>query len=123
MSSIITPLQGIFKRLFGRWENDPNNQQTYVKILFAIITAIICGVNGTTFAGTRGLIFGLLMYSLTLYVVVYLLEIDPEELGGRQKLITNALPTFLLLWVLLWTLIYAFTLPPEVLDAIINPPS
>ncbi|MFQ5831421.1 MAG: hypothetical protein ACE5H4_01825 [Candidatus Thorarchaeota archaeon] len=115
MSSLINPLRGLFKSIFGRWEDKPDNQQTYVKILFAVLSGIFCGLQGQTFAGTRGLAFGLLVYSLSLFVIVYLLEIDPEEIGGRQKLITAGLPTYLLLWVLLWTLIFAFTLPPEII--------
>ncbi len=115
MSSVINPLKGLFKAIFRRWEDSPDSQQTYVKILFAFISAVFCGIQGTSYAGIRGLVFGLLVYSLTLFVVVYLLEIDPQDIGGRQKLITSGLPTYLLLWVLLWTLIYSFILPPEIL--------
>ncbi len=103
-------LQSFFKQVYGRWERVPNDQNYYVKISFAIMTAIICGVGGSFFAGIRGLMFGLLVYVVTLYVLVYLIEIDVKALGGRQKLITNALPSYLLLWVLFWTLLYAFTL-------------
>ena len=103
-------LQSFFKRVYGRWERVPNDQNYYVKISFAIITAIICGVGGSFFAGIRGLMFGLLVYVVALFVLVYLIEIDVNALGGRQKLITNALPSYLLLWVLFWTLLYAFTL-------------
>lgn len=115
MSSVIEPLKNIFKRLFSRWADSADEQQTYVKIFFALITALICGLAGPAFRGSRGLIFGLLMYGLTLYVVVYLLEIDPKEIGGRQKLVTAGLPTFLLLWVLFWTLLYTFSLPVVIL--------
>ena len=108
-------LRNIFQRMFARWADKPNDQQYYVKILFALISGVICAAGGTAFAGIRGLMFGLLMYGLTLYIVVYLLEIDPEELGGRQKLITNSLPSYLLLWVVLWTILYGFTLPPEII--------
>jgi hypothetical protein len=103
-------LQSFFQRLYGRWERVPNDQNYYVKISFAIISAIICGVGGSFFAGIRGLMFGLLIYVTTLFVLVYLIEIDIKALGGRQKLITSALPSYLLLWVLIWTLLYAFTL-------------
>jgi len=103
-------LQSFFQRLYGRWERVPNDQNYYVKISFAIISAIICGVGGSFFAGIRGLMFGLLIYVATLFVLVYLIEIDIKALGGRQKLITSALPSYLLLWVLIWTLLYAFTL-------------
>ena len=109
-------LRNFTQRLFGRWANKPNDQQYYVKILFAILSGIICALGGQAFAGIRGLMFGLLMYGLTLYIVVYLLEIDPEEIGGRQKLITNSLPSFLLLWVVLWTILYGFSLSPDVLE-------
>ncbi len=102
--------------MFGRWANKPNDQQYYVKILFAILSGIFCAAGGQAFAGIRGLMFGLLMYGLTLYIIVYLLEIDPQEIGGRQKLITNSLPSFLLLWVVLWTILYGFTLPPNIIE-------
>mgnify|MGYP001143153690 CR=1 FL=1 len=108
--------QNIFQRMFSRWEDSPNDQQYYVKMLFAILSALVCGIAGPAFAGLRGLMFGILVYILSLFVVVYALEIDPEELGGRQKLITGTLPSYLLLWVLLWTVLYAFTLPPEIIE-------
>ena len=104
--------------MFGRWSNKPNDQQYYVKIFFAILSGIFCSLGGQAFAGIRGLMFGLWMYGLTLYIIVYLLEIDPEEIGGRQKLITNSLPSFLLLWVVLWTILYGFTLPPDILETL-----
>ncbi len=103
-------LQSFFQQLYGRWAGSPNDQNYYVKITFAIISAVLCGVGGAFFAGIRGLMFGLLVYVGTLFVLVYLIEIDIKALGGRQKLITSALPSYLLLWVLLWTLLYAFTL-------------
>lgn len=118
MSSAIQPLQGFFNRLFGKWDDNPSEQQTYVKLFFSFISAIICGLYGPIFAGSRGLIFGILVYILSLFVVVYIMEIDPEEIGGRQKLVTNTLPTYLLLWVVLWTLFYSFTLPLAVLEGL-----
>lgn len=63
----------------------------------------------------RGLMFGVLMYVLTLYVIVYLLEVDPSAVGGRQKLITNSFVSYLLMWVVLWTLFYAFMVPASIL--------
>lgn len=104
-------LQSNFKRLFSRWADKPQDQNFYVKIVFALASGLICGLAGTSFAGVRGLVFGLLVYVLSLYAVVYLLEVDPASIGGRQKLITSALPSYLLLWVLVWTLIYGFTGP------------
>ena len=102
-------LQSIFKRLFSRWADKPQDQNFYVKILFAIVSGVICGLAGSGFAGVRGLVFGLLVYVLSLYAVVYLLGVDPVSIGGRQKLITSALPSYLLLWVLIWTLLYGFS--------------
>ena len=111
----LIPLKNIFNRLFGRWEDTPNDQQYYVKIFFALISALVCGLTGPVFAGTRGVIFGFLVYILALFVIRYLLEIDLETLGGTQKMITNSLVSYLMLWVVLWTLMYAFTLSPEIL--------
>jgi amino acid permease len=111
----LTPLQNFFKHMFGRWAGSPNDQQYYVKIFFALISALVCGIAGPIFAGTRGVMFGFLVYVLSLFVIRYLLEIDLETLGGTQKMITNSLPSYLMLWVVLWTLMYAFTIPPGIL--------
>jgi hypothetical protein len=110
------PLSLVLHTLFGRWKDDPSDLNYYVKIFFACISAIICGVVGPAFAGTRGIVFGLLIYIISLYVLVYIMNMDPEALGGYQKLVTDSLPSYLLLWVLLWTLIYAFTLPPSLIE-------
>jgi len=109
-------LRNIFQGMFGRWAKSPNDLQYYVKILFAIISGIACAAGGQAFAGIRGLMLGILIYALSLFVIVYLLEVDPEDLGGRTKLITSTLPSYLLLWVLLWTIFYAFTLPASILE-------
>lgn len=117
----LTPLKNIFKRMFGRWDGSPNDQQYYVKIFFAIITALVCGVGGQVFVGTRGVLFGFLVYILSLYTIRYLLEIEPSQLGGMQKMITNSLFSYLMLWVVIWTLLYAFSIPPDILDSINTP--
>ena len=109
-------LQSFFKRLFSRWSDDANDLNYYVKIFFAIITALICASQGQLWAGVRGVLFGFLMYIVSLYVLVYIIELDVKALGGRQKLAYNSLPSFLLLWVLLWTVLFAFTLPPEIIE-------
>lgn len=119
----LTPLKNFFNRLFGKWADSPNDQQYYVKIFFAIISALVCGIGGQSFAGTRGVLFGFLVYILSLYVIRYLLEIDINELGGMQKLITNSLFSYLMLWTVLWTLLYAFSIPPDALIIISTPPS
>ncbi len=114
----LTPLKNIFKRMFGRWEDSPNDQQYYVKIFFAFVAAIVCGIGGQMFAGTRGVLFGFLVYILSLYVIRYLLDIEPSQLGGMQKMITNSLFSYLMLWVVIWTLLYAFSIPSSILESI-----
>lgn len=111
----LTPLKNIFNRLFGRWANSPNDLQYYVKMFFAIISALICGIGGQIFAGTRGVMLGFLIYILSLFVIRYLLDVEPEKLGGIQKMITNSLFSYLMLWVVLWTILYAFTIPPDII--------
>jgi hypothetical protein len=108
----LIPLKNFFNRLFGKWANAPNDQQYYVKMFFALISALICGIGGQIFAGTRGVMFGFLMYIISLFVIRYLLDVEPEKLGGLQKMITNSLFSYLMLWVVIWTIIYAFNIPP-----------
>jgi hypothetical protein len=111
----ITPLKNLANRMFGRWADSPNDQQYYVKIFMALVSALVCGLGGLGFAGTRGVLFGFLMYVLSFFVIRYLLDIELETLGGTQKMITNSLVSFLMLWIVLWTLIYAFMIPPTLL--------
>ncbi len=80
-------------------------------MFFAVISSIVCGAYGTAFAGIRGVMFGFLVYVLSLYVIVYLLDISPEDLGGRTNLVKDGIFSYLLLWLLLWTLIYGFVAP------------
>ena len=111
-------LQRFFQRLLGKWADNPQDQQYYLKVLFALATAVLCGIAGPAFVGVRGVMFGFLVYATSLYVIVYVLQIEPEVLGGRQKLVTNSLFSFLMLWVLLWTLFYTLTLSAATLTEI-----
>jgi len=117
----LTPLKNIFNRMFGKWADSPNDQQYYVKIFFAFISALLCGIGGQAFAGTRGVMLGFLIYVLSLFVIRYLLEVEPEQLGGIQKMITNSLFSYLMLWTVIWTLLYAFSIPENILFIINNP--
>jgi hypothetical protein len=116
MAFVLNPLRNFLKRLFGRWADNPQDQQYYLKMFFAIISALVCGLAGSSFAGIRGVMFGFLVYALSLYTAVYLLDINPEDVGGKQKLVTNTLVSYLMLWVLLWTLLYTFMLPQSIID-------
>ncbi|MFW9793073.1 MAG: hypothetical protein ACFFEE_02125 [Candidatus Thorarchaeota archaeon] len=111
----ITPLKNLANRMYGRWANTPNDQQYYVKISLALVSAVVCGLGGQWFAGTRGVLFGFLMYVLSLFIIRYLLDIEVETLGGTQKMITNSLVSYLMVWIVFWTLIYAFMIPPSLL--------
>jgi hypothetical protein len=115
---VLAPLKSFFNRMFGRWESSPNDQQYYVKMFFAIISALICGIGGQVFAGTRGIMLGFLIYILSLYVIRYLLDVEPEKLGGMQKMITNSLFSYLMLWVVLWTIIYGFSIPAGIISTL-----
>ncbi len=117
----LTPLKNVFNRMFGKWADSPNDQQYYVKIFFAFISALICGIGGQAFAGTRGVMLGFLIYAMALFVIRYLLEVEPEQLGGMQKMITNSLFSYLMLWTVIWTLLYAFSIPENILLIINNP--
>ncbi|MEM2142962.1 MAG: hypothetical protein QXS20_01100 [Candidatus Thorarchaeota archaeon] len=102
------PIRAVFKRMFGRWANSPQDQSFYVKMVFALLSGVLCALAGDAFRGIRGIVFGILIYIISLYAIVYLLEVDPSRIGGRQKLIVDSLASYLLLWVLVWTLLIGF---------------
>ncbi len=87
-------------------EMNANDKMYYLKITFAIIASILCVL--FDLRGWRGGLFGLVIYGFTYYITIYVLNIDPSEVGGRTKVITSGLFSYLLIWVLVWTILFDF---------------
>ncbi len=87
-------------------EMNANDRMYYLKIFFAIIASILCVL--FDLRGWRGGLFGLVIYGFTYYITIYVMGIDPSEVGGKTKVITSGLVTYLLIWVLTWTILFDF---------------
>ena len=83
-----------------------NDKMYYLKILFAILASILCIV--FDLRGWRGGLFGLVIYGFTYYFTIYVMGIDPSEVGGKSKVITSGFFSYLLIWILFWTIIFNF---------------
>ncbi len=87
-------------------EMNANDRMYYLKIFFAIIASILCVL--FDLRGWRGGLFGLVIYGFTYYITIYVMGIDPSEVGGKTKVITSGLFSYLLIWVLTWTILFDF---------------
>jgi hypothetical protein len=59
--------------------------------------------------GAIGFITGIIIIIVSYFVAIYLLGVDPTEIGGHGKGLMKGLGTAILLFLVIWFLIYNFT--------------
>jgi len=87
---------------------NPKDKIYWIKISFAIITALVCGFLGMT--GVHGFLFGLLMLITAYYFSIFAVRREIEEVGGLGTVFFTGLFTYIFLWLVLWSLIYTVTI-------------
>jgi hypothetical protein len=95
----------------------PEDRIYYTRIIFAFISAaLVLGLNLWGPLGLVGFGIGLALIILSYFLAVYLLGVDPQEIGGHVKGLVKGLGTGILLFLLIYLLgfnfIYAATTPP-----------
>ncbi len=96
----------------------PEDRIYYTRIIFAFISAaIVLGLNLWGPLGLIGFVIGLVLIILSYFLAVYLLGVNPQEIGGHVKGLIKGLGTAVLLFLMIYLLgfnfIYAATaLPP-----------
>lgn len=80
----------------------------WTRFLVAIVAAITCAGFGQT--GLSGIALGVSFYIISYILVRYVLNIEPEEVGGTRTLYSKGIGTYLFTWITLWTIIHTFAL-------------
>ena len=87
---------------------NPKDKIYWIKISFAIITALICGF--LDMSGWYGLFFGLFMLLTAYYISLFMVRREIEEIGGVGTVFFTGLFTYIFLWLVIWSLIYTATI-------------
>ncbi len=95
----------------------PEDRIYYIRIIFAIIAgAVTLAFNLSGPFGLIGFAIGLALIILSYFLAVYLLGVNPKEIGGHTRGLIKGLGTAILLFLVIWFLgydfLYAATLPP-----------
>lgn len=78
----------------------------FLKGLFGLLTSTICII--LKLEGGIGLMFGILMYFLSISVIRHILRIKPSDITSPEQLYLNGLAPYLALWLLPWIVVYTF---------------
>ncbi len=88
------------------------NRIYYTRLIFAIMAALIClGLNLSGLLGVIGLIIGIVIIVVSYFVPIYLLGVNPEDVGGHGRGLMKGLGTAILLFLVTWFLVYNFIFP------------
>lgn len=96
----------------------PEDRVYYTRLIFGVVAASICLIFYPYFSGFNGIygfLLGLMLVIFSYFIAIYLLRVDPEEVGGHVRGIIKGLGTGILLFLVIWLLGYNFiyaTLPP-----------
>ena len=82
----------------------PKDRIYYFKLVLAIITGFVNSFLWLT--DFQGVIMAVVVLILSYFTALYVLRIDPEEIGGKTKLLTTGIGTYLLVGILTWTILY-----------------
>ena len=92
-----------------------NDKIYYMRIVIAFMTASI-----NTFLGLTelpGVILAVFMLIVSHFIAMFLLDIDPEEMGGHFKMVSIGLFSYLLIGLVVWVILYNMFVIPSLLVA------
>ena len=102
------------------WRNriTPEDLIYYTRLIFGLSgAAIALGFNLWGPLGLVGFVIGLVLVIVSYFIPIYILGVDPKEVGGHSKGLIKGLGTgvllFLVIWILGFNFIYYYSsLPP-----------
>jgi hypothetical protein len=102
---------------FWRSRISPEDLIYYTRLIFAFIgAAIALAFNLSGPLGLVGFIVGVVLVVGSYLIPIYVLGVDPGEIGGHGKGLMKGLGTgvliFLVIWFLVFNFVYYFTTPP-----------
>ena len=93
------------------WRNriSPEDLIYTMRLIFALIgaaTALAFNLSGPL--GLVGFIIGLVLVIFSYLIPIYLLGVNPQEIGGHGKGLMKGLGTGVLLFIVVWFLVFNF---------------
>lgn len=87
----------------------PEDKIYYTRLLFSIISAAIAlGFNFWGLLGVFGFLIGIALIVSSYVIPVYILGVNPKEVGGHVRGIMKGLGTGILLFLVIWLLGFNF---------------
>ncbi|MHA2408354.1 MAG: hypothetical protein ACXACA_08295 [Candidatus Ranarchaeia archaeon] len=100
---------------FSSWFNSlsSNDKIYYMRIAIALFTAILNTVIGLV--EITGVILAVFMLVVSHFVSVFILDIDPEDMGGHFKMFSIGIFSYLLIGLVTWVALYNIFVVPSLL--------
>lgn len=82
----------------------PKDKLYYFRLVLAIVCAFVNSFLWLT--DFQGLIMAVVVLVLSYFTALYILRIEPDEVGGKTKLFTTGIGTYILVGIVSWTILY-----------------
>lgn len=87
----------------------PEDRIYYTRLIFAVISAAIAiTFNLSGLFALIGFGIGVALVVGSYFIAIYLLKVDPQEIGGHVKGLIKGLGTGILLFLVIWLLAFNF---------------
>ncbi|OGD46191.1 hypothetical protein A3K70_01925 [Candidatus Bathyarchaeota archaeon RBG_16_48_13] len=83
----------------------PSNQIYWIRVILAMLSALICSPFVLNLSGFFGAVVTVLLYAASYYLLRDVIKIDVAAVGGRRKLIQIGVGTYVIVWILVWTVL------------------
>ncbi|MFW9934460.1 MAG: hypothetical protein ACFFDU_02870 [Candidatus Thorarchaeota archaeon] len=93
------------------WRNriTPEDLVYYTRLIFALIgAAIALTFNLSGLLGIVGFILGVVLVVVSYLIPIYILGVNPEEIGGHVKGLMKGLGTGVLVFLVVWFVVFNF---------------
>ncbi|MHA2060087.1 MAG: hypothetical protein ACW976_04835 [Candidatus Ranarchaeia archaeon] len=100
---------------FVGWFNSLSNNDKiyYLRIAVGVFTAVL-----NTFLGLvelTGVILAIFMLVVSHFIAMFILDIDPEDMGGQFKMFSIGIFSYLLIGLVSWVVLYNIFVVPSLL--------
>ncbi len=87
----------------------PEDRIYYTRIIFGVVAATIClGLKLSGIFAAIGFVLGAVLIGFSYLIPLYLLGVNPQDIGGHAKGAMKGLGTGILLFLMIWLLLYNF---------------
>ena len=87
----------------------PEDRIYYTRVIFGFVAATIClGLNLSGVFAAIGFVLGAVLIGFSYLIPLYILGVNPEDIGGHVKGVMKGLGTGILLFLVVWLLLYNF---------------